>query len=368
MRSHGRQRSELDSNHAAALGEIQEVIDRLIEQVALIACDGTIVAVNNRWSCQVERQSRHGLHISRDYISFLNGLVESGDKGAVHILEAFRDVAQGSRRNFHFLYNGTGAFEGYYFNVGVTALNVHGTRYVLVSVHDVTELVALKREQRRAGSRILRALQDERRRMARELHDSTSQTLISLQLNLSRLSGNKDAPELAPIVAECQQAVQEMHREIRAFSFLAHPPNLTPNNLEIALEDLVTGFAARSGLTIDLEVCNVGEVSASVEAAIYRVSQEALSNIHRHASAAHAVFRLIARENYLHLVIRDDGIGMHVDPDNPRAVGVGVIGMKERVRELGGRLSIRHAFTGTTLAVAFPRHKRLVFAPVIGAR
>ena len=158
-----------------------------------------------------------------------------------------------------------------------------------------------------------------------------------------------------------------MQREIRALSFLAHPPSLITNSLETALHTLVSGFAARTGIDVALDVQHVGEASASVEAAIYRVSQEALANIYRHSGAARATFRLVARERYLHLVIRDDGVGIHVDPQKPVVVGVGLIGMEERVRELGGRLSIRRSAEGTSLTVSFHRQKRMIFSPVIGA-
>jgi two-component system, NarL family, sensor kinase len=355
-------------SHPAGLEDIQEVIDLLDEQVAVVGCGGTIIAVNNRWRRQVERQARHGLLISRDYISFLTGLIESGDRGAVGILQAFKDIAAGSSSSFHCVYNGTGAFAGYDFNIGIAPMQIHDTRHVLVSVHDVTELVALKRQRRRVRSQLLQAQEGERRRMARELHDSTSQNLIALQINLSQLSRLEYDGETASIVKECRQVVQEMQREIRAFSFIAHPPTLIPNNLALALEKLVNGFAARTGIEIDLSISNVGEVSASVETAIYRVSQEALTNIHRHASATRAIFRLIPRERYLHLLIRDDGIGTPVSPGVPGEAGVGVVGMEERIRELGGRLSVRHAVAGTTLTAVIPRQKKMVFAPLIGAR
>jgi signal transduction histidine kinase len=159
-----------------------------------------------------------------------------------------------------------------------------------------------------------------------------------------------------------------VEREIRALSFLAHPPSLTTHTLETALHDLVRGFAARTGLDIDFNIAAVGEASPSVEAAIFRVSQEALSNIYRHARASHAFFHLVARERYLHLVVRDDGVGLGADRGDPPSAGVGVAGMDERVRELGGRLSIRHAVDGTTLTVSFPRREREVLMPPTAMR
>jgi two-component system, NarL family, sensor kinase len=355
-------------NEAVDLAEIQEVIDGLVEQVALIACDGTILAVNKHWARQVERQARHGLHISRDYIGFLEGLAHTGDHGASSILQAFKDIAAGSRRSFRCIYNGTGAFAGYDFKVAIATRTVHDTPHVLVSVHDITELVKLKRQRRRLGGELLRAQEDERRRIARELHDSTSQLLVSLQLNLARLGHENTSPECAAILGECKETLREMHDEIRAFSFLAHPPSLSTYDLTTALEHLISGFAARSGLEIGSDLDTGGEIPASVEAAIYRVSQEALTNIYRHSGAKRAFIRLISREHHLHLVIRDEGTGFQEGRDASKSTGVGVMGMRERVRELGGRLSIRPVGGGTVLKVTFPREKRIVFAPLIGAR
>ena len=359
---------EYEPNQGVDLGEIQEVIDGLVEQVALVSCDGTILAVNACWRQQVERQARTGLHISRDYIAFLEGLIEDGDKGVEPILRAFREISAGSQRTYRRLYKGSGVFDGYDFNIIVAPLTIHGTRHVLVSVHDVTELVGLKRQRRRVGSQLLRAQEDERRRMARELHDSTSQMLVALRFDLSRVCRGNVGPETVAIIDECQEILQEIQREIRTFSFVAHPPSLTANSLASAVQDLVRGFAKRTGLEIEVEVLDCGETSASVEAAIYRLSQEALANIYRHARATHATVRLVGRKRCLHLVIGDDGIGFHVmDAASRNSLGVGVLGMQERVRELGGRMSIQRVPQGTVLSVALPRHKRTTLAPLFGA-
>lgn len=354
---------------SVVLHEIQEVIDGLVEQVALIGCDGTILAVNERWRRQVERQARTGLHISRDYISFLEDLIANGDHGAIQILQAFRDISAGKRQSFRFVYTGTGAFSGYDFNLILAALTVNRTRHVLVSVHDVTELVKLKRQRRRIGSQVLRAQESERRRMARELHDSTAQLLVSLQLDLANLGRTSEGPDVDSIIAECKKTVRDVQQEVRALSYLAHPPPLRDSSLGLALESLASGFATRTGLEIDIDVAGVGEASASVEAALYRLAQEALANIYRHAGAKRATIRLVGREHYLHLMIGDDGIGFDAaDRHIRQAMGVGVMGMTERVRELGGRLSIHRVSKGTALTVSLPRRKRMSLAPLIGAQ
>jgi signal transduction histidine kinase len=344
-------------NHVV-LNELQAMIDGLVEQVALVACDGTILAVNYAWRRAVERHARSGLHISRDYPAFLAGLVEQGDDGARPILQAFRDVSARVRKSFGTNYVGTGAFNGHHFRVVISGLEVAGGHYVLVSVHDITELVTLKRQRRRLGSQVLRAQEMERRRIARELHDSTSQMLVALQLNLINLERSRTDSD--SLIADCKKTVMDMQREIRSLSFLYHPPSLSKNSLARAMEDLTTGFASRTGLDIDLQVHEVGPASASVEAALYRLAQEALANIHRHAAAQHAFVRLIGRDRCIHLRVGDDGIGFDaVDGPVHHRMGVGVTGMGERVRELGGRLSIHRAEKGTILTVSLPREKML---------
>jgi len=360
---------EYDPSPGFDLQEIQEVIDGLVEQVALVACDGTILAINDCWRRQVQRQARSGLHISRDYVAFLESLIEDGDEGVKPILQAFRDISAGSRRIFRHLYKGSGAFAGYDFNIVVAALTIHGTRHVLVSVHDVTELVGLKRQRRRVGSQVLQAQEDERRRMARELHDSTSQMLVSLRFDLSRLARGDVGSESIAIVEDCKKTLEEIQSEIRTFSFVTHPPSLTINSLAVALRNLASGFAKRTGLEIEVDVADCGKACASVEATIYRVAQEALANIHRHAGGTRAIVRLVGRTGCLHLVIGDNGIGINaIDSRSGKSIGVGVMGMRERVRELGGRISIRRVLQGTVLTISVPREKRTVLAPLIGAR
>jgi len=337
--------------------EIQPFIDGLAEQAAFISKDGIILAVNRHWRRQVERQARSGLHISRDYDAYLAGLVAEGDERVRPILQAFRDIRTGVRTGFECLYKGSGPFSGYDFKVVITAIQIHDEQYILVTVHDVTEIGSLKRQKRRLGSQLLHAQEAERRRLARDLHDSTAQTLVALQLSIGRLS-REVGPDGEALVNECQEAIQQIHREIRALSFLAHPPSSPHGGLRDSLESLVNGFAERTGLQIAIECPELPPLSSSIEATIFRLTQEGLANVHRHASAANASVRLIERRRYLHLLIWDDGIGFEWPQRTVRqSMGVGVPGMEERVRELGGRLSLIHLEQGTLMRAVVPRIK-----------
>ena len=337
--------------------ELQAMIEGLSAQVALVDCDGMITKINRHWRREIQHQGNWDFDVGCDYAGALTGLVQAGDTRVAPILQAFRDVSLGVRRTFGCVYLGSGRFEGHDYRVSISALQFADEKFVLVSVDDVSELNALRRQRRRTDTQVLRAQEDERRRMARELHDSTSQTLVVLDLHLMNLRKHA-GPEATSLIEDCKTAVKEIQREIRSFSFMAHPPFLPDHDLGSAFERLTAGFAARTGLEIRLELSEVGEASASIEAALYRLAQEALSNIHRHANATTANVRLLGTERYLHLLISDDGIGFDLAADATRkGMGVGVVGMRERVRELAGRFSIRRASKGTVLSVALPRIK-----------
>lgn len=333
------------------------MIDGLDEQVALVGRDGTILRVNRKWRRTVEREGYGDFQVGRNYEDSIARLAEAGDARIAPILAAFRETISGARRTFHCVYFGSGPFSGHDYNVRISALTVGADEYVLVSAREVTELHRLQRQRRGADTRVLRAQEDERRRMARELHDSTSQTLVALQLGLMNLS-QRAGTGAKELISECRKAVGDIQREIRSFSFIAHPPALSVRNLPVAIEDLTEGFAARTGLGIELQFSDVGQASSSVEAALYRIAQEALSNIHRHAAASRAKVRLTGTKACLHLIISDDGIGFDKGgTERPHAMGVGILGMEERVRELGGRFSIRRAKEGTVLCASIPRIK-----------
>jgi two-component system, NarL family, sensor kinase len=350
--------AERKSHSTLAFRELQAMIDTLVEHVAVVGCDGTILAINRKWRREVERLELANFDVGHDYPSALESRIAEGDTRVAQILKAFDEVSKGTRESFRCIYIGSGALSGSDYNMTISGFEVAGKRHVLVSAQDLTEINRLKRQQRRLGSQILRAQEDERRRLARELHDSTSQLLVVLKLNLMGLEPGLGDAQSDAVIAECKQVVDEVQQQIRSLSFLAHPPALSSNNLEGALEGLTSSFASRTGLDIDLQTSDVGESSASVEAAVYRLAQEALANIHRHAAASRATIRLVGTQRYLHLMIVDDGIGFDAsDQRARRSLGVGVVGMGERVRELGGRFSIRRTDTGTALMVSLPRRK-----------
>lgn len=339
------------------LEELQTMMEGLAELVALVSCDGTILLTNRLWRRELEKRGSSDFDVGRSYSDALIAMAETGDARALPILDAFRDIRSGTRASFHCIYFGSGVFSGHDYSVRLSSFDVGQDKYVLVSAQDVTEVHTLKRQRRRFSTGILKAQESERRRIARELHDSTAQQLLVLQLHLMNL-GELAGSEANDVVSECKKVVKEIQSEIRSLSFISHPPPLSAKGLEVALRELTAGFASRTGLNVDLQISDVGEICASVEAAIYRLAQEALANIHRHASASRAGVRLVGTKRCIHLVISDDGIGLDTGGERKRnSIGVGIVGMRERVRELGGRFSMHRIEKRTVLGVSLPRLK-----------
>lgn len=204
-------------------------------------------------------------------------------------------------------------------------------------------------------------LQDEeRRRIARELHDSVGQMLAALGMNLSLVRG--DVERLASIVTalnDSENLVREMSSEVRTISHLLHPPLLDEAGLCSALRWYVDGFAQRSKIRVDLDLPEDFErLPAELETAIFRVVQESLTNIHRHSCSPFAKIHIRQRGNQVFAEIEDKGKGIPPEKQTELATtgtpGVGIRGMKERLRQLGGTLEIESGEAGTVVILRMP--------------
>jgi signal transduction histidine kinase len=338
--------------------DLQSLIDGLSGFVAAVSPEGIILATNENWGRNVERLDVPQFQVGSNYIAAMAALTESGDRRAPALLKAFHEVGNGVRQAVRCLYVGWGPLSGNDFNVTFSGMESGGIRTVLISAQDMTELNELKDDLRRSHGKVLKAQERERREVARELHDSTAQILAALNLNLINFRTSVEGTGVEKTVADCKSTVDELLQEIRSISFLAHPPELLRQGLTGAIRSLCSGFAARTGLSIDLQIADIGEASRTVEATLYRLAQEALAAIHRHPRAGHASMQLLGTRGHLSLIIADDGAGFEeADLHSPMPLGVGVMGMEERLKELGGSLLIRRTQAGTTVTATLPRHK-----------
>jgi signal transduction histidine kinase len=204
-------------------------------------------------------------------------------------------------------------------------------------------------------------MQDEdRRRIARDLHDSAGQLLAALGMELASLNGRAGAlsPELAEDINSSMQLVQQLTQEIRTASYLLHPPLLDDAGLGGALRWYVAGLSKRSGIAITLELDEaLGRLPRDLEAAVFHIVQESLTNIHRHSGSKTATLRIARTGGRLLLDIEDEGRGI---PDEmlreiqTQGSGVGIAGMRERVLHFKGDIRITSGTTGTRIAVTFP--------------
>jgi signal transduction histidine kinase len=206
-------------------------------------------------------------------------------------------------------------------------------------------------------------LQDaERRRIARDLHDTTAQTLAALGMNMALLKRGAEpmTPEFRSLLAESIDCVEQCATQVRTMAYLLHPPLLDELGLAGAVRDYADGFAERSGIRVDLELPDqFGAVSKDAERTFFRVMQECLTNIHRHSGSPTASIRFDRDESGVRLVVQDKGRGMPPGNLNGSAgtyvsLGVGIAGMRERVRQLGGHMQIQSDQAGTTVTAFLP--------------
>ena len=215
---------------------------------------------------------------------------------------------------------------------------------------------------RELTARVLHLQDDERRHIARELHDSAGQYLVALQMNLTTLQRGTSVltASQASLVADSMEIVNRCMSEIRTLSYLMHPPLLDEMGLAVALKGYSVGFAERSGIRVDLDIPgDLGRLPSDSETALFRVVQQSLANIHRHSGSHIAKIKIRRDAEHTTVEIGDAGRGIAPEllrqfDDCTRLVGVGIAGMRERIRGMRGQFSIRSAREGTTIEVSLP--------------
>jgi PAS domain S-box-containing protein len=220
----------------------------------------------------------------------------------------------------------------------------------------VTDLT-LQKQQMEFASRLQHMQDEERKRLARELHDSVGQTLAALSMNIGIIQTQSHKLDSlgARAVSDNAGLVEQVTREIRTISHLLHPPLLDIAGLASALRWYADGFSERSNIKVDLEIpSDFGRLPDELEIAIFRIIQECLTNIHRHSASPTATIRLHQEGDRLTVKVEDHGKGIppekqHELIDSARG-GVGLAGMRERLRRLGGSLEIKSDGSGTTVS------------------
>jgi PAS domain S-box-containing protein len=222
------------------------------------------------------------------------------------------------------------------------------------------EVLKQSEQVRELSWRLLLTQDEERRHIARELHDSAGQTLTVLGMNLVQFvhKTGRNAPELVTDAETIQEMVQQLHRDIRTASYLLHPPLLDESGLYSALSWYTQGLVERSGLQVSLDMSEqFGRLARDVELVIFRLVQECLTNIHRHSGSKTASIRIARDPGQITVEIRDQGTGMSPErlaEVQAGASGVGIRGMRERLRQFKGNLKIESDSSGTRILVTIP--------------
>lgn len=211
-------------------------------------------------------------------------------------------------------------------------------------------------------ARIHRAQEEERRRIARELHDGTSQHVAVAQIMLETLRTARNFEAIDQACLEIERALSTAQHQMRTLSYALHPPELASGGIVEGLATFIKGFARRSGLNVRFHnfVAQL-RPSADLELALYRVTQEALVNVSKHAFAHHVDVRLRTAAKHIVLEVEDDGIGIPEDIAQSRrreAIGVGLSGMRERVEMLGGVFCVERRKSGTLIKASFPQRRK----------
>jgi PAS domain S-box-containing protein len=225
------------------------------------------------------------------------------------------------------------------------------------------KLHELERSLRQLSLRLLQTQDEERRRIGRDLHDSVGQYLVGLKMKLDSLksSANRSERKDASQLAECSQLIDEAIKEVRTISYVLYPPMLEELGLKSAIPWYLEGFTKRSGIKTTFEVSpDFDRIPIDLELALFRVLQESLTNVHRHSGSSTARARLLIRNRAVILEVSDEGKGTQSKNWKDRAqdwmgaFGVGLRGMSERMRQLGGNLELSSTQAGTTVTATLP--------------
>jgi len=328
------------------------LIDGLMEQVAIFDRKWTLLAVNRAWTKAAIDGSCPELPLGSNYLKHAEQAAAGGDVEARATVTALRSIDSGDIDRFDHLVGGEAGPGGRTYRVRIYSCGER-RQWKIVVRYDVSELVALNQQKQHFAAQLLQAEAEERRRVARDLHDTTAQDLVALQLTLANLKRGRGSV-FRDKLADADEALGRLQREIKSISFLFHSP--TPDQLSLAmdLERLAKGFAQRSGLSVNLHLDETDVIDRKLCMMVHRLTQEALANIHRHAAASEVDIRLIITDQRLHVMIKDNGIGFRTGADAGDSAGVGLKSMAERVDELGGRLVITSGSGGTSIIASLP--------------
>jgi two-component system NarL family sensor kinase len=345
--------SDLSLGQDPAIDElVGQALDALTFQIGILDASGRLRVANSAWK-RAAKANGPGSGDDTDRGGVL-GFLTSDDEHAEWLSRTVSRVLAGKSNGAKLSFAAAHRKRRRRFKLRVAPVSLGGRRGAVIVNEDVTEIYELNREKRRLSDQLIHSEEHERRRIAREMHDSTAQDLVAIGLNLRRLAKLNGDSDTREALADIHAILARTQRDVRTMSYLLHPPLLDEGGLVLALSSLIQGLSNRMNLRIEFHT-DVGEERLATEAemVLYRVAQEALINVHKHASATYAVVRYSREPDQLVLHIEDDGIGIGRRHAGVEA-GVGIPGMRARLRRLGGELTLSHREVGTILKATVP--------------
>jgi PAS domain S-box-containing protein len=332
------------------------LLDAIPQQIWSGPLDGTLDYCNERW---------------RSYVGFgLEELRGDGWQSMLHrddrerVLKAWQEsVTNGTPYEQEERHRGVDGTYRWFLARGVPLRDAQGriVRWYGTNT-DIEDRKQAEVELRRLSGQLLLLQDEERRRIARDLHDSTGQDLVALSTTLSQIHASIPSSnrKLRKLASQCQALADQCIRDVRTLSYLLHPPMLDEAGLEDAIRHYASGFTHRTGIDVQLEMSpRLGRMKPDVELALFRVVQESLTNIQRHSGSPLAKIGIERDSGKITLEISDKGTGISGslrkrNEKLPFGPGVGIPSMHERVKLIGGQFDIESSSSGTTVRVRIP--------------
>jgi two-component system, NarL family, sensor kinase len=339
------------------------MVETIDEGAATLADDGTVLYANRSFAEIFE------VPLEKFIGAPLNNFVFGEDREllATLIADANMNIVRGEiRLDSHMQRPRT-------IRLTLSPVREQGGHTICVVATELTELIetneALRVSEvslRQLSARLLKLQDEERRRIARDLHDTTGQKIAVLSMTLDRLAKLVDTTkvDVKDALAESRDVVGKIGEEIRTLSYLLHPPLLDECGLASAVLWYAEGFKKRSGIHLNVSIDEeLVRLTTDAETALFRVLQESLTNVHRYSGSPSAEIRIFQSPSKVHLEIVDHGKGVKAETERPSfagfagapTLGVGIPGMRERIRQLGGQLEVEFSNEGTRVYATLPR-------------
>jgi PAS domain S-box-containing protein len=342
-----------------ALRESEErfraIVETTPECVKLVADDGKLLFMNSPGLAMVGAACAEMVVGKSIYDVIAN---EDRDR-----FRAFNEeVCRGGKRRLEFDIVGLDGTRRHMETHGAPLRNPDGTIVQLAVTRDITlrQKAEESRKEAEVSALLLQVQDQERKRIARELHDGVGQLIAAANMNNAVVEKEKDrlSTEAAQRVADNVALIEQISSGIRTVSYLLHPPLLDELGLESALRWYVEGFAERSGITAKLEAADLPRLHHDHELCLFRIAQEALTNVHRHSGSSRVLVKLSHGGREIKMEVVDEGRGIPLDAQakiaSGASTGVGLRGMQERVKQLGGILRVHSDSNGTSIVATLP--------------